>query len=71
VAILMYVKPRCPWCEEQRQRFRAQGVEWQEVDAQADPAARAELIELTRGTRTVPTVVQDGVLVSVGFDGHG
>ena len=67
----MYVKPGCPWCEEQRERFREQGVQWDEIDAHADPDARAELIRLTRGTRTVPTVVEDGVLVSVGFDGHG
>ncbi len=67
----MYVKPGCPWCERQRDRFRAGGVEWEEVDATADRDARAELIRLTRGTRTVPTVVRDGVLESVGFDGHG
>jgi glutaredoxin len=71
VAVVMYVKPGCPWCEQQRDRFRSAGVEWQELDAQADPEARAELIRLTRGTRTVPTVVEDGVLASVGFDGHG
>jgi len=71
VSVLMYVKPGCPWCERQRERFRDEGVEWEEVDATADRDARAELIQLTRGTRTVPTVVRDGVLESVGFDGHG
>ena len=67
----MYVKPGCPWCERQRDRFRAEGVEWDEVDATSDREARAELIRLTNGTRTVPTVVRDGELDSVGFDGHG
>jgi glutaredoxin len=46
-------------------------VEWEEVDAKADPAARQELIRYTDGTRTVPTVVEDGRVISVGFDGHG
>jgi glutaredoxin len=67
----MYVKPGCPWCERQRERFRSQGVEWEEIDAQADPAVRDELIRYTDGTRTVPTVVEDGEVISVGFDGHG
>ena len=69
--MVMYVKPGCPWCEKQRARFREQGVQWEEVDATADPDTRAELIRLTHGTRTVPTVVEDGVVVSIGFDGHG
>ncbi|MGZ4430284.1 MAG: Uxx-star family glutaredoxin-like (seleno)protein [Gaiellales bacterium] len=71
MALVMYVKPGCPWCEEQRSRFRAQGVEWAEIDAKADPEARAELIRLTGGSRKVPTVVEDGVVVSVGVDGYG
>ena len=71
MTLVMYMKPGCPWCDEQRERFRSQGVEWEEIDAQADRAARAELIRFTDGTRTVPTVVEDGQVVSVGFDGHG
>jgi monothiol glutaredoxin len=71
MTLVMYMKPGCPWCEEQRERFRSQGVEWEEIDAQADPAARADLIRFTDGTRTVPTVVEDGHVISVGFDGHG
>jgi glutaredoxin 3 len=71
VTLVMYIKPGCPWCEKQRERFRSEGVEWEEVDAKADPAARQELIRYTGGTRTVPTVVEDGQVISVGFDGHG
>ena len=66
MTLVMYMKPGCPWCEEQRDRFRSQGVEWEEVDAKADPAARQELIRYTDGT-----VVEDGRVISVGFDGHG
>jgi monothiol glutaredoxin len=71
MSLVMYVKPGCPWCDRQRERFRDQGVEWEELDATVDRDARAELIRLTGGTRMVPTVVDDGALVSVGFDGHG
>ena len=51
MTLVMYMKPGCPWCEEQRERFRAQGIEWEEIDAKADPAARADLIRYTDGTR--------------------
>ena len=68
---LMYVKPGCPWCERQRDRFRADSVEWDEVDATADRGARAELIRLTSGTRIVPTVVFPDGSVQLGHDGHG
>lgn len=71
MSLTMYVKPGCPWCEEQRQRFRSEGVEWDEIDAKADSVARAELIRLTNGSRVVPTVVRDGDVVSIGVDGHG
>ena len=71
MTVVMYVKPGCPWCDRQRERFREQGVEREELDATADRAARADLIRHTDGTRMVPTVVEDGVVVSVGFDGHG
>ncbi len=68
---LMYVKPGCPWCERQRERFRSEGVTWDELDATSDRAARAELIRLTSGTRIVPTVVHPDGTVQLGFDGHG
>lgn len=71
MTVVMYVKPGCPWCERQRERFRDEGVEWEELDATADKDARADLIRYTDGTRMVPTVVEDGVVLSVGFDGDG
>ena len=67
----MYVKPGCPWCERRRQRFRSEAVEFDELDATVDPAARAELIRITSGTRIVPTVVLPDGSVELGFDGHG
>jgi len=67
----MYIKPGCPWCERQRERFRADGVGWDELDATGDRDARAELIRLTGGTRIVPTVVFPDGSVQLGVDGHG
>jgi glutaredoxin 3 len=67
---LLYVKPGCPWCEKERERLRAEGLEWEEIDATASREARAELIRLTDGSRIVPTLVE-GDRVTVGVDGHG
>lgn len=71
MSVIMYVKPGCPWCDEQRDRFRSAGITWEERDATADPDARGELIGFTEGSRMVPTVVEDGRVVSIGVDGHG
>jgi glutaredoxin 3 len=67
---IMYVKPNCPWCAKARDALGAQGVEWEERDATADPAWREELMTHSKGTGVVPTIVTpDGV--QVGWDGHG
>ena len=65
----MYVKPGCPYCEQAREAMRAEGLEWQEKDATADPFWRKELFRLSpRGV--VPTIVgPDGV--TIGWQGGG
>jgi glutaredoxin 3 len=66
---VMYVKPGCPYCERARESMRADGLEWQERDATADPSWREELFRHSpRGV--VPTIVgPEGV--TVGFEGGG
>lgn len=66
----IYVKPGCPYCEQQRERFRGQGIEWTEIDATQSPEDRAELMRLSNGTGLVPTVVE-GDNVTIGIDGKG
>lgn len=66
----MYVKPDCPYCAQQRERFSEQGVEWEEIDATASAEARAELMRYSNNTGIVPTVV-DGANVTIGIEGKG
>ena len=68
---LVYVKPNCPYCEEARQALRAEGTEFEERDATTRPDWRAELMEHSRDTGVVPTVVRDGEVVTVGWKGRG
>jgi glutaredoxin len=63
----MYVKPNCPYCENARQDLNARGVEFVERDATTNNAWRADLMRLTNGRGTVPTIVLEDGSKQVGF----
>ena len=66
----MYVKPGCPYCQQARDSLSAQALDWEERDATTDAGWKAELMEHSRGSGVVPTIVgPDGV--TVGWNGHG
>jgi glutaredoxin 3 len=68
MATVMYVKPGCPYCAAAREDLLARGEEYEERDATADPGWKAELMEHTKSTGIVPTIVRDGGReVQVGF----
>lgn len=69
--LVVYVKPNCPYCEQARVALREQGEEFEERDATADPDFRAQLMRHSRGSGMVPTLVREGTVVSVGWNGHG
>jgi glutaredoxin len=67
---VMYVKPGCPYCEQAREALSEQGLDWEERDATTDRGWREELMEHSRGSGVVPTIVApDGV--TVGWNGRG
>ena len=70
-ARIMYVKPRCPYCQAARDDMRAEGLEWEERDATANPAWREELMRFSAGTGRVPTVVVGDEVETVGWKGGG
>src|SRR3954463_9229272 len=70
-ARIMYVKPNCPYCEEARQALRADGLEFEERDATTRPDWRAELMEHSRDTGKVPTIVMGDEVVTIGGRGGG
>jgi glutaredoxin 3 len=70
-AQVMYVKPRCPYCEEARQALRAEGTNFEERDATTRPDWREELMRYSKGTGMVPTIVAGDEVVTVGWNGHG
>jgi glutaredoxin len=69
MSVVMYVKPGCPYCEAARADFAARGEPFEERDATADAAWKAELMGYTRNVGVVPTIVRTngGEHVQVGF----
>lgn len=67
MGLVIYIKPGCPYCEQAREHYRGQGVEWVEYDAQNDRARRAEMFAYSGGDPTVPCIVKDGVYQGSGW----
>ncbi len=71
VARIMYVKPRCPYCQQAREELIARGDAWEERDATSRPDWKAELMEHSKGSGMVPTIVAAGQVETVGWKGKG
>ena len=61
----------CPYTQEMRESLEWRGVEFIEYDVDSDPAARARMLQLAGGQRTVPVLVEDGKVSQIGWQGHG
>jgi thioredoxin reductase (NADPH) len=53
--IVMYTKSWCPYCDRAKHLLREKGQSWTEIDVEAEPARRAEMIERS-GRSTVPQI---------------
>jgi glutaredoxin len=69
MSVVLYVKPGCPYCAAAREDLEHSGEPFEERDATANPAWKAELMRYSRNTGVVPTIVRDGERpeVQVGF----
>jgi thioredoxin reductase (NADPH) len=55
LAITIYSKETCPYCDSAKRLFAAKGQTWNEIDIEAEPRRRDEMIERS-GRRTVPQI---------------
>jgi thioredoxin reductase (NADPH) len=53
--IEMYTKSWCPYCDRAKHLLREKGQSWTEIDIEAEPSRRAEMIERS-GRSTVPQI---------------
>jgi thioredoxin reductase (NADPH) len=63
VHVVVYTTPNCPYCNRAKELLRSKGVDWEEIDVEADGDRRAEMIERSGGQRTVPQIFIGGVHV--------
>ncbi len=61
----------CAWTREMREWLEWQGHEFVEYDVEIDSVARARMIDLAGGQRTVPVLVEDGSVKQIGWKGRG
>ncbi len=61
----------CAWTKEMREWLDWQGHDFIEYDVEADADARARMIALSGGQRTVPVLVENGKVTQVGWKGRG
>ena len=65
--ITVYIRDWCPYCHRARALLGAKGVEFTEVDIEAERAREAEMLERSGGKRTVPQIFIDGQHIG-GYD---
>ena len=54
-SITIYSKETCPYCDSAKRLLASKGQTWTEIDVEAEPARRDEMIERS-GRRTVPQI---------------
>lgn len=65
--IEIYTKKDCPFCHKAKELLREKGQEFIEIDVEKNPDKLREMLERSRGRKTVPEIFIDGELVG-GFD---
>ncbi|HVC50994.1 MAG TPA: glutaredoxin 3 [Stellaceae bacterium] len=56
----MYTTMWCPYCARARALFERKGVAFDEIDLDAEPNRRGEMMRRASGRRTVPQIFIDG-----------
>ena len=55
--LTMYSTPWCGYCQRLKAQFGRAGIEYVEIDIEADPEAAAFVESVNGGNQTVPTVL--------------
>ena len=68
--IEIYTKPWCPYCRRAKSFLDKKGTSFNEIDIQAEPERRDEMIQRADGGHTVPQIFIDGIHVGGCDDLH-
>lgn len=67
MSVVMYVKPGCPYCQQARDHFNANAIEFVEYDAQNDRGRQQEMLDISGGDLVVPCIVENGEYIQSGW----
>ena len=67
MALIIYTKPGCPYCQQARDYYNSKGITFIDRDAQTSKEFRAEMFKYSNGDPTVPCIVKDGKYVQSGW----
>lgn len=67
MALVIYTKPGCPYCQKARDYYTGCGVDFIDKDAQNDRAAQKEMLEFSGGDLVVPCIVENGEYIQSGW----
>ncbi len=66
--VTIYTKEGCPYCTAAKKHYTDEGIAFNEIDVNAQAGAKDKVLELTKGERIVPVIVE-GDEVKIGFGG--
>jgi glutaredoxin len=67
----LYGTAACSYTQEMREWLEVRREVFTEYDVERDAAARQRLRDIAGAQRTVPVLVEDGVVTQVGWHGRG
>jgi len=67
----LYGSRLCPHTQDAREWLELNASEFVEYDVESDPEARLRMTALTGGQRTVPVLVEAGIVKQIGWQGRG
>jgi glutaredoxin 3 len=67
MALVIYTKPGCPYCQRARDYYNENGIAFTEYDAQNDARRKREMLEFSGGDLVVPCIVDDGEYIQSGW----
>jgi mycoredoxin len=56
-SVTMYSTPWCGYCHRLKGQLEREGVHFEVIDIEQDPAAAEEVMRINNGNQTVPTLV--------------
>ena len=69
--VVIYTKPDCPYCAKAKAWYNAQGIAFDERNAQDNLDYRKEMFGYSDGDPVVPVIVENGVYKQSGWEGRG